>query len=281
MFINQLKTVLLLGTLTAVLLFIGSFFGKTGLTVAFIFVLAMNFFTYFFSDKLVLAMYRAKEVSRHDSPKLYEIVKGVAEKAKIPMPKVYIIPSNSPNAFATGRNSKHSAIAATQGILDLLNKEELEGVIAHEISHIKNHDILISTIAATIAGVISYLAFMARWGAIFGGMGRDRDSGNILELLVLAILAPLLATIIRLAISRSREYLADESGAKLVHNSKGLASALGKLHNNIQHNPLKFGNEVTSHLFIVNPFKKRSLLSLFSTHPNVISRIKKLEDLKF
>ncbi len=278
---NQIKTVLFLGILTAVLLFIGSFFGKSGLTIAFIFVLLMNFFTYFFSDKLILMMYRAKEVKEEQEPKFYSIVKKVTQKANLPMPKVYIVPSNSPNAFATGRSPKHSTVAATQGILDLLNEEELEGVIAHEISHIKNRDILISTIAATIAGVISYIAFMARWAAIFGGMGRDRDSGNILELIVLAILAPLLATIIRLAISRSREYLADESGAKLLKNSKGLASALEKLHNNIKHNPLKLGNEATSHLFIVNPFKARSLLSLFSTHPDVVSRIKKLEDLKF
>ena len=279
--INQIKTVLLLGILTAVLLFIGSFFGKAGLTIAFVFVLLMNFFSYFYSDKIVLKMYRAKEVSRHESPKLYEIVKKITEKAKIPMPKLYIIPSNSPNAFATGRNPEHAAVAATQGILDLLNEEELEGVMAHEISHVKNHDILISTIAATIAGVISYLAIMARWGAIFGGFGRNRDSGNILELLILAILAPLLATIIRLAISRSREYMADESAAKLLKNSKGLSSALGKLHNNIQHNPLKIGNEATSHLFIMNPFKSKSLLSLFSTHPDVMKRIKKLEALSF
>lgn len=279
MIINQIKTVLFLGILTAILLFIGSFFGKAGLTIAFIFVVLMNFGTYFFSDKIVLKIYRAKQVSKTDSPKLYSIVEDVIKKADIPMPKVYIIPSNSPNAFATGRNPKHAAVAATQGILDLLNKEELEGVIAHEISHIKNRDILISTIAATIAGIISYAASMAQWGAMFGG-NRDERGSNVLGLLLIAILTPILATIIRLAISRSREYLADESGAKLLKNSKGLSSALAKLHNNVKHNPLQFGNEATSSLFIVNPFKAKAFFNLFSTHPDVILRIKKLEELK-
>ncbi|MBU2639758.1 MAG: zinc metalloprotease HtpX [Nanoarchaeota archaeon] len=278
MFGNQIKTVLLLGILTSILLVIGSFFGKGGLIFAGIFVLVMNVGSYWFSDKLVLMMYKAKEVKDKDS-RLYKIVKEVKEKANVPMPRVYIIPTESPNAFATGRNPKHAAVAATQGVLELLNDEELEGVIAHEIAHVRNRDILISTIAGTIAGVISYIAFMARWGAIFGGYGRNDGNGNMFELLALAIIAPITATIIQLAISRSREFIADETGARIVHNTKGLASALEKLHANVKHNPLMFGNQATQHIFIVNPFTKKSLMSLFSTHPNVDARIKRLKEL--
>src|SRR3989338_1911190 len=262
---NQFKTVILLGLLTGILLWIGSFWGQSGLLIALIFSIIMNFAAYWFSDKIALAIYRARPVTEKDAPKLYRIVREISKMANIPMPKVYIIPSNILNAFATGRGKNHAAVAATQGILEALNDDELKGVIAHEISHIKNNDILIQSVAATIAGVIGYIAMIARWGAIFGG-GRDRR-GSGLELLVLAVITPILATLIRLAISRSREYLAHESGAKLLKNSKGLSSALAKLHNNVKHNPLQFGSEATSHLFIVNPFKAKSFLNLFSTHP--------------
>ena len=190
--LNQIKTVLLLGILTGILLLIGSFFGPNGLTFAIIFVVLMNFVTYFFSDKFVLMMYHAKQVSKTQAPVLYEIIDDLCKKTNLPKPKVYIIPTDNPNAFATGRNPKHAAVAVTNGILHLLSKEELKGVLAHELAHVKNRDILIATIAATIAGIISYLASMARFAAIFGG-SRDRDSGNILELLVLAILAPIIA----------------------------------------------------------------------------------------
>ena len=215
---NQIKTVVLLGILSALLIGIGSFFGQSGIIIGFVFAILMNFGSYYFSDKLVLRMYKAQEISRKDHPDLYNAVQDVSQMAKIPMPKVYIIPSENPNAFATGRNPKHAAVACTDGILQLLTKSELKGVIAHEIGHIKNRDILIATIAATIASVISYIAMMARWGAIFGGFGgRDRDGGNMIELLFLAILTPIIATIIQLAISRSREFLADETSARLTH----------------------------------------------------------------
>lgn len=280
--INQLKTVLLLGILTAVLLVIGSFWGKSGLTIAFVFVLLMNFVSYWFSDKIVLAIYKAKKLTRNQAPQLHKIIEDVAKEAKIPKPEVYIVPSENPNAFATGRSKKHAVVAVTQGILDLLTEEELKGVIAHEIGHIKNYDMLISTIAAVIAGVITYVSMMARWAAIFGGMRDDsRGSGNALELLILAILAPIIALIIRLAISRSREYLADETGARLIHNGKPLASALSKLHTASRIRPMRIGNQATSHMFIVNPFSGKSLINMFSTHPDVESRIKKLRALSF
>lgn len=277
---NQIKTAILLALLTALLLWIGSFWGKSGLILGLAFALIINFGSYFFSDKIVLAMYRAKEVKENDQPRLYKLVKEVVHLANMPMPKVYIIPTSTPNAFATGRNPKHSAVACTNGILQMLNDSELKGVIAHEISHIKNRDILIQTIAATIAGVISYIAFVARFSAIFGGFGGDRrGSGNLITLLVLAIVTPLVAMIIQLAISRSREYLADETGARLIHSSSGLASALEKLEQGIKHNPLRFGNNATSSLFIVNPFKASTLLTLLSTHPSTQERIKRLKKL--
>lgn len=283
MILNQIKTILLLGLLTALLLFIGSFWSYTGLTIALIFVLLMNFFVYFYSDKMVLAIYGAKEVSKAQAPELHEIIGDICKKAKLPKPKIYIIPKEFCNAFATGRNSKHAAVAVTQGILKLLTKEELKGVLAHEIAHIKNKDMLIATIAATIAGIITYVAMMARFAAIFGGARGGRDSGRSLELLFLAILAPIIALIIRLAISRSREYLADETGAKLIKKSSPLANALLKLHSAARVLQLKktSQSEITSHLFIVNPFSGKSLLTLFSTHPPVSERCKRLKNLKF
>ncbi|MBW2988993.1 zinc metalloprotease HtpX [Candidatus Woesearchaeota archaeon] len=281
---NQLKTVALLGLLTGLLLWIGSFWGRSGLFFALVFSVIMNFGSYWFSDKIALAIYRAKEVKENEAPRLHKIVREVSHLAKIPMPKVYILPAPYANAFATGRNRKHAAVAATQGILDLLSDDELKGVIAHEVSHIKHNDILIQSVAATIAGVISYIAMIARWSAIFGGFGgRDRDSGSMIELLVLAILTPLLATIIRLAISRSREYLADESGARLLHNGYSLADALEKLEDSTKHVSLRptSQSQATAHMFISSPFRGKTFLSLFMTHPSTGSRVKRLRSMNF
>ena len=280
MFKNQIKTVLLLGILTAILLFIGSFFGRTGLTVAIVIVLGMNLVSFFFSHKIVLAMYKAKEIKREENPELHNIVEELARDAGLPKPKVYLVPSQNANAFATGPSPKKAVIAVTAGLLKLLNKDELKGVIAHEMGHNKNRDILIATVAATIAGVISYAAMMARWAAIFGGLGgRDEGGNNIIGFLVLAILAPILALIIRLAISRSREYLADETGARLAHSPNGLISALEKLHADAKVHPMRLGSQSTSHMLIINSFKG-GFASLFSTHPDVKSRISKLKDLR-
>ena len=278
---NQLKTVALLGVLTAILLWIGSFWGEQGIIIGFLFAVIMNFGSYWFSDKIVLKMYGAQEVDEKSHPELMKMVRNVAELANLPMPRVYVIPQQQPNAFATGRNPKHAAVAYTQGILQALNKKELRGVTAHELAHVNNRDILITSIAATIAGVISYVALIARWGAIFGfGRGGD-DGGNILELLVLAIITPIVATIIQLAISRSREFLADEKGAKFINDSQGLASALQKLENYSKRVPMRSGSEVTSSLFIVNPFSGKAMSKLFSTHPSTEERVKKLRDLGF
>ena len=279
---NQIKTVLLLGLLTGLLLGVGQLLGgRQGLFIGLVFAIVMNFGSFWFSDKIVLAMYRAKEVKEHNQPELYKIVKEVAHLSQVPMPKVYIVPTENPNAFATGRNPKHAAVACTVGIMNLLSKDELKGVIAHEMSHIKNRDTLIQAVAATIAGVISYLAFMARWAAIFGGYGgRDRDGGNMFELLALAIITPLVATILQLAISRSREYLADETAAKTIHNSFSLADALEKLESGVKHHPLRFGSPSTSSLFILNPFSGKGFLHLLSTHPPIKERVKRLREME-
>jgi len=276
---NQIKTVVFLGVLTALLLWIGSLFGGAGLTFAIIFVLGMNLVTYFYSDKIVLKMYKAQEVKEKDQPKLYAMVKRLSQGAKLPMPKLYIIPTETPNAFAAGRDPKHAAVAVTQGIMKVLNKEELEGVLAHELSHVKNRDILIATIVASIAGIIAYVAMIARFTAIFGGMGGDRDN-NIIELLLMSILIPIIATVVQLAISRSREYIADESGARLIKNPKALASALIKIEHEVKKTPLRFGNQATASLFITNPFTVKGLMTLFSTHPSTKDRVKKLEAIK-
>ena len=208
---------------------------------------------------------------------MYEIIKNITELANIPMPKVYILPSKTPNAFATGRSPKHAAVAVTKGIMNTLTERELKGVLAHEIAHIKNRDILIATIAAMVAGAISYLASMAQWAAIFGGFSRDDQEGpNIIAILILAILTPILATLIHLAISRTREYQADKTGAKIIKDPNALADALKKLHEEVSHNPLPFGHEATAHLFIVNPFKASTLLHVLSTHPPMDERIKRL-----
>jgi len=265
MVLNQFKTVVLLGLLTALLLWVGQMMGGfSGLIIAGFFAIILNFGSYWFSDKIVLKMYRAKEVTDHDH-QLYKTVKEVAEQAKMPMPKVYIIPDQNSNAFATGRNPKHAAVAATEGILRLLSHDELKGVMAHEIAHVKNRDTLISTVAGTIAGVISYIAIMAQFAAIFGG----RDRGNMVQLLLLAIITPLIATIIQLAISRSREYHADATAAKILGNGENLATALEKLHNDARVNPMRLRNQATSHLFIINPFTAKGFRKLLSTHPNM------------
>jgi heat shock protein HtpX len=279
---GRIKTVLLLGLLTALMLVVGGLIGgRAGLTIALIFAVILNFGTYWFSDRIILFMYRAKRADRAKYSKLYKLVKEVAKEADMRTPKVYIVKTDTPNAFATGRSPRNSVVAVTTGILHLLNDEELKGVIAHEISHIKNYDMLIQAVAATIAGVISYLAMMARYAAIFGGFRDDREGGNIVELLVLAILAPIIAIIIQLAISRSREYLADASAAKTLKNGEGLARALLKLEAGIKKNPMRFGNATTSSIFIANPFSARGLLTLFSTHPPIEERVKRLRSLGF
>ncbi len=285
MFKNQLKTVLFLGLLTGLFLVIGAFIGgKTGLLIGLLFALGMNFVSYWWSAKIVLWMYGAKEADKKEHAPLYSTVKEIADRAQLPMPKVYIIDTPQSNAFATGRNPEHAVVAVTTGILQLLTKEELRGVLAHEIGHVKNRDILISTIAATIAGVISYVAMIARWGAIFGGLGgSDENKGSgIIELIVLGIIAPLMAMIIQLAISRSREYLADETGAKLVKDPEALARALEKIEKNVAHHPFQAvgSTQATAHLFISNPFKGGAWLSMFSTHPKTAERCRRLREMK-
>jgi heat shock protein HtpX len=278
---NSIKTVLLLGTLTGLLMLIGGLIGgRGGVYFAFIFALILNFGSYWFSDKIVLKMYKAQEVSETAAPDLYSIVRNLALKASLPMPKVFIIPEETANAFATGRNAEHAVVAVTEGIMRILSKEELEGVIAHELSHIKNGDMLIASIAATIAGAIGMLATMAQWSAIFGG-GRsdDDDHGGIIGLIAMAIVAPLAATVIQMAISRSREFMADAGSANITKNPYGLAAALEKLTRASQIIPMN-ANPSTAHLFIVNPLTGKSLMNLFSTHPPLEERIARLRSMK-
>jgi len=274
---NTFKTAFLLTALTLLLMFIGRFFGgQNGMLIALIFAAIMNFVSYFFSDKIALAMYRAQPVTREDLPRLYQIVERLVQKIGIPTPKLYVIPTDSPNAFATGRNPQHASVAVTQGILKLLSDEELEGVLAHELGHVRNRDILISSIAATIAGAITYLAHVAQWGMLFGGYERDRDDrGGGLAALAMIIVAPLAAMLIQLAVSRSREYHADESGAQFTGNPYALASALAKLDAYSKRLPMQ-AEPSTAHLFIIQPFLGQSLMSLFSTHPPIAKRIERL-----
>ena len=275
---NTFKTAFLLTALTLLLVFVGRIFGgQNGMLIALIFAALLNFVSYFYSDKISLAMYRAQPVSREELPRAYQIVERLTQKIGIPMPKMYVIPNDSPNAFATGRNPEHASVAVTQGILNLLNDEELEGVLAHELGHVRNRDILISSIAATAAGAITYLAEMARWGMMFGGYERDRDSrgGGGFAALFMLILARIAAVLIQLAVSRSREYQADESGAHLTGNPYALASALAKLDAYSKRLPLQ-ATPSTAHLFIVQPFLGMSLASLFSTHPPIAERIERL-----
>ena len=279
---NTVKTALLLGALTGLLMLVGGLIGgKGGVYIAFIFAVILNFGSYWFSDKLVLKMYKAQEVSESSAPDLHDMVRNLAMKAKLPLPRIFIIPEETPNAFATGRNENHAVVAVTEGIMRILSKEELEGVIAHELSHIKNKDMLISSIAATIAGAISMLATMAQWAAIFGG-GRgsdDDDGGGIIGLIAMAIFAPLAAAVIQMAISRSREYLADAGGASITKNPYGLASALEKLTQASQIIPMD-AKPSTAHLFIVNPLSGKAFMNLFSTHPPLEERIARLRSMK-
>ena len=280
---NYLKTGLLLAALTMLFVWIGGYFGgNIGAIYAFIFALLMNFGAYWFSDRIVLSMYSAKEVEPGEVPELYNIVRELTSNAKLPMPRVYITPQNSPNAFATGRNPKHAAVCVTQGILNILSREELKGVIAHELAHIKNRDTLIMTVAATIAGAIMMLASWARWAAIFGGFhsrgGRSKDS-NMFGYIFMLIVAPLAAMLIQLAISRSREYAADRRAVSVARSAAGLASALLKLEKGVKAHPIH-ANHATAHLFIVNPLRGGGIAGLFSTHPPIQERVKRLQNIK-
>jgi len=274
--LNNFKTVLLLGLLTGLFLFVGSLWGQQGITIALVMSVLMNFISYFFSDKIALKMYGAKAVTRGEAPKLYSMLDYLCGRAGLPMPKVYIIPSDSPNAFATGRNPQNASVAVTEGAMRLLDETELQGVLAHELSHVKNRDILISSIAAMIAGIIMYASYMARFAMFFGG-GRDREEegGGALGGLFTIILAPIAATLIQLWISRTREYEADHTGAELVGDPRGLASALQKLEGYSKRLPME-ASPSTAHMFIVHPFSGGGLMSLFSTHPPIQKRIDRL-----
>jgi heat shock protein HtpX len=283
MFRSAIKTTILLGALTGLLILIGGVLGgRSGMEVAFVIALVMNFFSYWFSDRLVLKAYNAQELDAAAAPELYSIVQELAQEAHIPMPRMYLIDTDTPNAFATGRSPHHAAVAVTRGILRICSRDELKGVLGHELSHVINRDILTSSIAATLAGAIMILASMARWGAIFGGFGggggNDDRRGGMVELLLMAFLAPLAATMIQLAVSRTREYQADASGAHLTHHPLYLASALRKLEAANERMPMDAG-PATAHLFIVNPLTaQQGLMSrLFSTHPPLEERIRRLE----
>jgi heat shock protein HtpX len=274
---NTFKTAFLLTALTLLLIFIGRVFGgPNGMLIALLIAAVLNFVSYFFSDKLALAMYRARPVTREELPRAYEIVERLTQRVGLPMPKIYVIPTESPNAFATGRNPAHASVAVTQGILSLLNDEELEGVLAHELGHVRNRDILISSIAATIAGAITYFADIARWGMIFGGYERDDNNrGGGLGAIFMLFLAPVAAMLIQLAVSRSREYQADETGARFTGNPYALANALAKLDAYSKRMPL-VATPSTAHLFIIQPLLGMSFGSLFSTHPPIAKRIERL-----
>ena len=279
---SAIKTTILLGALTGLLILIGGILGgRSGMEIAFVIALVMNFFSYWFSDKMVLKAYNAQELDAAAAPELYSIVQELAQEAHIPVPRMYLIDTDTPNAFATGRNPHHAAVAVTRGILRICSRDELKGVLGHELSHVINRDILTSSIAATLAGAIMILASMARWGAIFGGFGGGGDDdrrGGMVELLLMAFLAPLAATMIQLAVSRTREYQADASGAHLTHHPLYLASALRKLEAANERMPMDAG-PATAHLFIVNPLTaQQGLMSrLFSTHPPLEERIRRLE----
>ncbi len=279
---KTVKTAFLLTVLTLMFVAIGGLLGgRSGMITAFAFALVMNFITYWFSDKIVLAMYRARPVTEAEAPDLVRTVRHLAQLSDIPMPRVYIIPTDVPNAFATGRSPAHAAVAATEGILRILDPDELTGVLAHELSHVKNRDILISTVAAAVAGAIYMLADMARWSMMWGGnRDRDRNSGalQMVLMLVVAIVAPIAAMLVQMAISRAREYQADESGARLSRKPLALASALQKIHAMASRHPMD-ANPATAHLFIVNPLTAKGLATLFSTHPPVERRIEILENL--
>ncbi len=282
---NTIKTTVLLAALTGLLLAVGSLFGgKNGMAIMLVFSIIMNFGSYWYSDKIVLSMYGAREVSPHEEPELIRMVSGLAQKARLPMPKVYVMDTDVPNAFATGRDPEHAAVAVTAGIRRVLNESELEGVLAHELSHVKNRDTLISTVVATIAGVITMIANIAQWTAIFGmGRGDDDDSGasSLVGSLFLIVLAPIAATIIQLGVSRSREYLADETGGMMSGDPMALATALQKIEYYAQHRVMSEATPATSHMFIINPLSGAGtwLKSLFNTHPSTADRVTRLEEL--
>jgi heat shock protein HtpX len=270
---------MLMLVMTLLLVLVGQLAGgRNGMMTALVFAAVMNFVSYWFSDKIVLFMYRAKELKETENPRLYMIVRNLAHQANLPIPKIYFINSPMPNAFATGRNPQHAAVAVTSAIMDLLNEDELTGVIAHELSHVHNRDILIGSVAATMAGAIFMLARIAQFSAIFGG-GNSRDrNNNGLGLIVVAIVAPIAAMLVQMAISRSREFQADKSGAELCKKPLALASALQKLSSGIQHNPVQV-NPTTAHMFIMSPFSGKSLFTLFSTHPPMEQRVKRLQQM--
>ncbi len=274
---NQIKTTILLAVMTVFIMWVGQMIGgRSGMLIALILAAGMNFFSYWYSDKIVLRMYKAKEVSSGHAPEIYGIVQELAQKADLPMPKVYLIPQSAPNAFATGRNPDNAVVAVTEGLLKIMNRDEIAGVIAHELAHVKNRDILIGSIAATMAGAIMMMASMARWAAIFGGGRHDDDEGmGIVGLIVMSVLAPMAAMLIQTAISRSREYLADASGAGFMGNNEALAGALEKLGSYSGRLPMD-ANPQTAHMFIVNPLSGKRMMSLFSTHPPLEERIARL-----
>jgi heat shock protein HtpX len=276
---NQIRTTILLAVMTALILWVGQLLGgRQGMILALIFAAGINFFSYWYSDKIVLKMYRAREVTPGQAPEVYETVQRLTQRAGLPMPKLYVIPQQAPNAFATGRNPAHAVVAVTEGLLSLMEPDEVAGVLAHELAHVKNRDILIGSIAATMAGAIMVLASMARWSAIFGGAGSNDEEGGgagFIGLIVMSIIAPVAAMIIQMAISRSREYLADATGASFVGNPEGLARALEKLGAYSKRLPMN-ANPSTAHMFIVNPLSGKSLMGLFSTHPPLEERIARL-----
>lgn len=276
---NQIKTTILLAVMTALILWIGQLLGgRQGLMIAFVLAAGMNFFSYWFSDKLVLKMYRAREVTPQDAPELHEMINSLTQRAGLAMPRIYLIPQETPNAFATGRNPEHAVVAVTEGLLKLMDRKELMGVLAHELAHVKNRDILIGSIAATMSGAIMMLATMARWSAFLGGGSREDDEGGglgIIGLVAMSILAPIAATLIQMAISRSREYLADSTGAGFTGNPEGLASALEKLGTYSGRLPMN-ASPSTAHMFTVNPLSGHGLMNLFSTHPSLEERIARL-----
>lgn len=278
---NTLKTTFLMALLTVLMVMVGGAVGgRHGMTLAFVMAAGMNFFSYWFSDKMVLSMYGAQEITESDDPRFYAIVRSLAQRAGLPMPKVYLINSDTPNAFATGRNPEHAAVAATTGILRILDEHELAGVMAHELTHVKNRDILIQTIAATFAGAITYMAHMAQWGAMFGGgRGDDDEGGGAFGLIFMAILAPLAAMLVQMAISRSREFGADAGGAHICGDPLSLANALRKLEMGNQRIPMQQASPATAHMFIVNPLTGGGLASLFSTHPPMPERIARLQEM--
>ena len=276
---NQIKTTLLLAVMTGFIMIVGNMLGgRQGMMIALVLAAGMNFFSYWYSDKIVLRMYRASEATPQNAPELHAMVETLVHQAGLPMPKVYIIPKEAPNAFATGRNPENAVVAVTQGLLRLMNRQEIMGVLAHELAHVKNRDILIGTIAATMAGAIMMLASMARWSAIFGGIHRNEDNGGgmgAIGMIAMSIIAPMAAMVIQMAVSRSREYLADATGARIAGDSQGLASALEKLGAYSKRIPMD-ANPSTAHMFIVNPLSGKRLQSLFSTHPPVEERINRL-----